>query len=194
MGKFLKNMFGIFWQLFDNIWYFWPRNINNHIQNINFASTKNQGACFWAPNSNFHFFSNSRVPFIPKSFEKNRESVFSCFLCCFWIYFLRFSTFPDWFSSLGDQFWPNEKFKRPVFEPQTALFIFPKFPGTIYPKVLWSKFGNMFCIFVSIFLGVLAFPNLSSSLGHPCWPNKKFRRPIFDPQAAIFSSSHSQCL
>ena len=52
---FPENLFGHFWQFFDNIWYFWPRNINIHIHKIHFASTRNSGSPFFGFKLQFLF-------------------------------------------------------------------------------------------------------------------------------------------
>ena len=52
----MKNVFGHFWQLFNNIWFFWPLHIGFRIQNIHFGSTKNAGSQFLGPKLHFSLF------------------------------------------------------------------------------------------------------------------------------------------
>ena len=46
MLGFFEFVVGYFSHFFDHIWCFWPRNIDIHIQKVNFASTKNSGSPF----------------------------------------------------------------------------------------------------------------------------------------------------
>ena len=61
-----KNIFGHFWQLFDNIWYVWPLHIKVGIQNIHFATTRNAGSPLLGPklNSLIFIFSYSFFQFL----------------------------------------------------------------------------------------------------------------------------------
>ena len=56
---FSRNLFGIFWPFFNNIWYFCHRTINIHILKIKFASTRNSGSPFPTFYHTFHFFERS---------------------------------------------------------------------------------------------------------------------------------------
>ena len=46
-------IFGYFWPLFDNTWYFWPRNTNLHIWETNFDSTRASGGQLLDPKWHF---------------------------------------------------------------------------------------------------------------------------------------------
>ena len=67
----IENNFDLFWQFFDNVWYYWPRDINIHIQKKGFASTRNSGS----PCLGF------KLPFpifIFRTFGQNLEVILTC--------------------------------------------------------------------------------------------------------------------
>ena len=105
LGKFWRICLAFCWLSVDSFWYFWPRNINIHLQQIHFASTRISGRPFLGHKLNLSLF------------PKKTENIYPTFvffkilfgwvtfgrLLDFFLYFLHFCCFLQCLRVLGHQ-------------------------------------------------------------------------------------------